>query len=297
MTPKKLVNETSLTPPRTFRGVFKFALYTALAGVCCVGLLVSAVAYLLLSTPRPTDIRNCITTEMYHVKLCPKSPDYVRIKEISSLAKNAVIVSEDGAFYSHQGIDWFELRESFNTNWERGTFARGGSTITQQLAKNVYLSSEKSLVRKVREAIIALQIETILSKDEILEKYLNVVEFGPNLYGIGPASRFYFGKTPAQLTAAESAFLAFLLPNPKKYSVSFRKKQLTPFARSRLREIVSRLGRYHKISQEEVAQGLYQVDHFYGEPVLTSQQPEESDVPSAEEADSPEDESLAPADL
>jgi monofunctional biosynthetic peptidoglycan transglycosylase len=278
-----------MTPEsKSFRGVFKFLAFSTIAFVCVIGLIVSVVAYVLLSTPRPTNIRGCFTTEMFQVNLCPKGPNYVRSKDISTNIKNAVIVSEDGNFYGHQGIDWFEMRESFNTNWERGSFARGGSTITQQLAKNLYLSSEKSLLRKVREAIIALQIETILSKDEILEKYLNVVEFGPNLYGIGPASRFYFGKSASQLTAAESAFLAFLLPNPKKYSVSFRKKLLTPFARGRLKEIVSRLGRYHKISGDDLTTALYQVDHFYGGAEITSPQPE-SDMPSAEEQDESSD--------
>jgi monofunctional biosynthetic peptidoglycan transglycosylase len=281
-------NKSVSNKPKSIQGLLKFVLYSTVAFACAIGLMISATAYVLLSTPRPKNIRDCITTEMYHVKLCPKGPDYVRLKDISANVRNAVIVSEDGAFYSHQGIDWFEMRESFHANMEKGTFARGGSTITQQLAKNVYLSSEKSLIRKVREAMIALQLETILSKDEILEKYLNVVEFGPNLYGVGPASRHYFGKSASQLTPAEAAFLAFLLPSPKKYSVSFRKKQLTPFAHSRLREIVSRLNRYHKISAEDAELAFYQVDHFYGESSISPSLPE-SEIPSAEEQADPND--------
>ena len=227
------------------------------------GLVAVSVALLLLTTPRPTDIRGCITTKMYNVHLCPQDPNYVALKSISPNIKNAVIVSEDSTFYQHGGIDWFELRESAEKNWATGQWARGGSTITQQLAKNVYLSADKSLVRKIREVIITLQLEDFLKKDEILEKYLNVVEFGENLYGVGPASKFYFNKTASELTPAEGAFLAFLLPSPKKYSVSFRKKQLTPFARSRMRVIVNRMARFRSISEEQREQGIAQVDSFY----------------------------------
>jgi monofunctional glycosyltransferase len=227
------------------------------------GLAAISVALLLLTTPRPTDIRGCITTKMYNVHLCPQDPNYVPLRNISPNLKNAVIVSEDSTFYQHGGIDWFELRESAEKNWATGQWARGGSTITQQLAKNVYLSADKSLVRKLREVIITLQLEDFLKKDEILEKYLNVVEFGENLYGIGPASKFYFNKTASELTPAEGAFLAFLLPSPKKYSVSFRKKQLTPFARSRMRVIVNRMARFRSISEEQREQGIAQVDSFY----------------------------------
>lgn len=266
-------------------GLLKFIFFTTIAFVCVIGFVFVGIGFFLLTTPRPTHIRECLTTEMYHIRLCSKDPDYVRLKDISPAARNAVIVSEDGGFYGHQGIDWFEVQESFNKNWEEGKFARGGSTITQQLAKNIYLSQDKSLLRKLREAIIALQIESILSKDEILEKYLNVVEFGPDLFGIGKASRFYFGKHPSQLTAAEGAFLAFLLPSPKKYSVSFRKKQLTPFARTRLREIVSRLSRYKKISDDERDSALSQVDHFFG--AAEPSPAPDTELPSIEEQDGP----------
>ena len=243
--------------------MLKFFIAVGIAVGSLLGLLIVSVAYILVSTPRPTDIRGCITTKMYNVHLCAQDLSYVPLKSISSNIKNAVIVSEDSTFYQHSGIDWFELRESAEKNWAKGEWARGGSTITQQLAKNVYLSADKSILRKVREVIITLQLEDILKKDEILEKYLNVVEFGENLYGVGPASKYYFNKTASELTPAEGAFLAFLLPSPKKYSVSFRKKQLTPFARSRMRVIVNRMARFRSISEEQREQGIAQVDSFY----------------------------------
>jgi monofunctional biosynthetic peptidoglycan transglycosylase len=231
-----------------------------------MGLIASGIGYILLSTPRPSNIRDCITTEMFHVRLCPQDSSYVKLKNISPNLKNAVIASEDGAFYSHQGIDWFEMRESFEKDWEKGEFARGGSTLTQQLAKNVYLNQEKSMLRKLHEAIIALQLEGILSKDEILEKYLNVVQFGEKLYGAGPASRHYFAKPPSELDVAESAFLAFLLPSPERYSTSFKHKKLTSFARSQMREIVGRMYRYKKISDDQHQEALNEIDHFFGPP-------------------------------
>ena len=244
--------------------MLKFITAVGIALSCLVGFVLIAVIWLFLSTPRPTDIRGCLTTLLFEVHLCPKDANYVKIGAISSAAKNAVMVSEDSAFYDHHGFDWFELRQSAEKNWSKHEFARGGSTITQQLAKNVYLTNEKSLLRKVREAIITVQLEKNLTKNEILEKYLNVVEFGPQLYGIGNAAKFYFHKSASSLTPAEGAFLAFLLPNPKTYSGSFRKKHLSKFAHSQMRVIVDRLFRFGRISEEEHGSAVYQVDHFFG---------------------------------
>jgi monofunctional glycosyltransferase len=244
--------------------MFRFVISTTIAIVCLAGLVAVSVVLFLLTTPRPKNIRDCITTSMFHVHLCPKDESYARLRDISQFTRHAVIVSEDGAFYSHKGIDWFEMRESMEKNWEHGGFVRGGSTITQQLAKNIYLNGSKSILRKVREAIIAVQIEGILSKDEILEKYLNVVEFGKNIFGVKQAAKHYFGKPPADLNVAESAFLAFLLPNPEHYSASFDRKKLSPFARSQMKIIIERLYRFRKISESDYQQGLQQLASFFG---------------------------------
>lgn len=250
----------------------KVSFHFVLALICLFGLVIGGGALFFITTPRPTNLRGCLTTTMFHVHLCPKDASYVRLRDISRNLKGAVIVSEDGGFYGHQGVDWFEMRESFEKNLEKGAFARGGSTITQQLAKNVYLSQEKSLLRKAREIIIALQIEDLLSKDEILEKYLNVVEFGPNLYGAKAASEFYFKKSPSDLSAAEGAFLAFLLPSPDRYSKSYRQGKLSPFARSQMKKILSRMAHYNKISEEEYSQALHDVATFFGQPEDPSDQ-------------------------
>lgn len=266
--------------------MLKFFTYIGIAVCSLIGLAGAGVGLILLSVPRPTDIRSCMTTKMYHVRLCPTEPGYVKLDDVSLVARNAIIVSEDSAFFDHKGFDWAELRASLETNLEKGGFARGGSTITQQLAKNVYLSSEKSIVRKLKEAMITIQLEEMLTKDEVLEKYLNVVEFGPQVFGIGKASRFYFNKPPSQLTAAEGAFLAFLLPSPTQYSVSFRKKQLTRFARSQTREIVNRLFRFKKISEGQQQEALAQLDYLFGGMPPESESAIEEDIsPSPEESE------------
>lgn len=256
--------------------MIKFLWASLIAVACFVAMVFVAAGLFLATTPRPTNIRGCLTTEMYHVHLCPKDANYVKLKDISKNARNAVIVSEDGTFYSHHGFDWDELQKSMEKDLDEGGFARGGSTLTQQLAKNVYLSSEKSVFRKLREAMITVQLEKTLSKDEILEKYLNVVEFGDHVYGIKPAAELYFHKPPSELTPAEGAFLAFLLPNPKKYSQSFRQKKLTKFAGHQVRVIVDRLYSFKKISEGEHAEAVAEVNRMFG-PDLQFDTPEPAD--------------------
>ncbi len=230
---------------------------------CFIGVVLAVIASVLLSTPQPSDIRDCITAKMHEVRLCPADKSYTRFKGISPYIRHAVIVSEDSSFYDHSGLDFHELKKSFEENLKAGRFARGGSTITQQLAKNVYLSSEKSLFRKAREALLAVRIEKTLKKDEILEKYLNVVEFGPDIHGVEAATRFYFGKKPSDVSVLEGAWLAFVLPNPKKYSTSFRKRELTKFARSQLKIIVQRMARFGRIASHEEQEALDQLQNMF----------------------------------
>lgn len=176
---------------------------------------------------------------------------WVPISAISSIAVASIMLSEDWAFYQHNGFDWNQIWDSFQTNIEKGHFARGGSTITQQVVKNIFLSSEKTIWRKVKEAILTVRMERQVPKKRILEIYLNIAEFGEGLYGIGPASEYYFHKPASSLNAKEGVFLAMLLPSPKKYSISFRKKALTKFASSAMRGILSKLLATKRITQEE----------------------------------------------
>jgi monofunctional biosynthetic peptidoglycan transglycosylase len=232
--------------------------------LCLAVALIGAVAWFFVAIPDASDLDKCITAQMYEVPLCKAGANYVQLNSISAYVRNAVIVSEDSAFWDHEGIDWVELRKSFETNIEKGRLARGGSTITQQLAKNVYLSSDKSLLRKIREAVIAIRIERRYDKNLILEKYLNVVEFDKGIYGVKQGARHYFGVSAASLSVAQSAWLAFLLPNPKKYSVSYHKNKLTPFAYRQMSEIINRLWRFKKISEDERNFAIREAKAFFG---------------------------------
>lgn len=142
---------------------------------------------------------------------------YCRIEEINPDCLNAFIAVEDKNFYQHHGLSLPRIAKAFMNNFMAGYSKEGASTITQQLVKNTYLTNEKTLQRKIREAILALKVEQNFDKDEIIELYLNAIYFGNNLYGIASASEFYFSKTPAELSVAEGAGLAGIIKNPSKY--------------------------------------------------------------------------------
>ena len=139
---------------------------------------------------------------------------------LSQDLKRAVLIAEDDAFWQHEGIDVEQLQESLQLDWARGRMIRGGSTITQQLAKNLYLSPSKNPVRKLRELIIARRLEAELKKSRILELYLNVIEWGDGVYGAEAAARTYFHTSAASLSPAESAWLAAAIVNPRTMNPS-----------------------------------------------------------------------------
>jgi monofunctional glycosyltransferase len=142
---------------------------------------------------------------------------WIPLQSIPQDAIDAVIVSEDGTFWSHNGFDWFEFRESVERNFEEGRSVRGASTITQQLVKNLYLSSSKNLFRKLKEWILTWYMEQQLSKSRILEIYFNVIEWGDGVYGIEAASHYYFDKSASSLNREECARLAAIIPSPRKH--------------------------------------------------------------------------------
>jgi monofunctional biosynthetic peptidoglycan transglycosylase len=137
--------------------------------------------------------------------------------EIAPSLKRAVLVAEDINFFTHNGFELTELRSALEQAWEELGTPRGASTITQQLAKNLWLSPSRNPLRKVKEAVLTWQLERALTKRRILELYLNVVELGPGVYGCGAASRRYFEKPPADLTEREAALLAASLPSPSRW--------------------------------------------------------------------------------
>ncbi len=152
-----------------------------------------------------------------------ENPDYYPLMKISELLKNCVLTSEDGAFFYHRGFNEEMFAKAIRDNIKKKRFARGASTITMQMVKNVFLNRNKTIARKLDEALLVWLIENnrLLSKERILEVYLNIIEWGPGVYGIGEASRFYFNKKPADLNLEESVFLASIVPNPKLFMYSF----------------------------------------------------------------------------
>ncbi|MGH9348443.1 MAG: monofunctional biosynthetic peptidoglycan transglycosylase [Vicinamibacterales bacterium] len=163
---------------------------------------------------------------------------WVPYARISPHLKRAVIVAEDGTFWEHEGIDLEQIRESVHLNLERGRAARGASTITQQLAKNLYLSPSRNPIRKLRELILARRLEAALSKARILEIYLNVIEWGDGVWGAEAAARRYFGAPASALTPPQAALLAGAIVNPRALSPA------RPTARLLRRQqiIMSRMG-------------------------------------------------------
>jgi monofunctional biosynthetic peptidoglycan transglycosylase len=146
-----------------------------------------------------------------------KRQRWVSLKSISPHLVHAVIVAEDGSFWSHSGFDWFEFQESVERNLREGRFARGASTITQQLVKNLYLSPSKNPLRKLKEWVLTWRMEQVLSKSRILEVYLNVIEWGEGVYGAEAAAQYYFGTSASSLSREQSARLAAVIPNPRRY--------------------------------------------------------------------------------
>jgi monofunctional biosynthetic peptidoglycan transglycosylase len=145
----------------------------------------------------------------------PKNPNWTPSSRIPAEMKWAVILAEDANFYQHEGFDVKAIKAAIKYDLEKKSLKRGASTITQQTAKNLFLSREKTVTRKVKEVYLAWRMEQELTKGRIIELYLNVVELGPMVYGIGHGSRYYFGKPASALTPRECAFLAAMLPGPR----------------------------------------------------------------------------------
>ncbi len=171
----------------------------------------------------------------------PGQPTWVPIHKVSRHVLHAIVVAEDARFYEHNGLDWHEIRQSFEQNMEQKRYARGASTITQQVVKMGFLGSEKNIVRKTREALGALLLEQVLDKDEILEWYINLVEFGDGVFGINAAAAHFFQTSAELLTIQDGAHLALVLPSPNRWSKGLRQKELTGFGHRRYAQIIDEM--------------------------------------------------------
>ncbi len=161
---------------------------------------------------------------MRDIFIGPGNSNYTPLSEVSSNYKNAILTSEDPSFFTHKGFVMESIRKSIAVNFKAKKFVRGGSTISMQFVKNIFLSRQKTLSRKAEEILIVWLIENnrLVSKNRLLEVYFNIIEMGPNIYGIGEASRYYFGKKPSDLNIGEGIFLANIVPRPKIAMYKFK---------------------------------------------------------------------------
>jgi len=217
------------TPPRAAAVPARtgHSIASALLAVPVAAFAVLAYAYLTLPDVRPLKTSNPATTAFMELRdgearaqgrMPRRVQRWASYSHISSDLKRAVLVAEDDLFWRHEGVDFEQMQESLEADWARGTFSRGGSTITQQLAKNLYLSPSKNPLRKLRELIIARRLEAELKKGRILELYLNVIEWGDGVYGVESAARVYFRKSAAELAPSEAALLAAAIINPRVHN-------------------------------------------------------------------------------
>ena len=169
----------------------------------------------------------------------------------------AVVVSEDAGFFVHKGVDFQELDAAVKDNIKNHKM-RGGSTIPQQLAKNLFLNRDKTLLRKFREVLLAIELDATLSKERLLEIYLNIIEWAPGIFGISQAAQYYFGKEPSELTPLESAYLASVIPGPSKYHYQFLTKNISENWYKNLVRILTIMNETGHLSAEECIKALGQ---------------------------------------
>lgn len=205
----------------------------------------------------------------------PESERWVPFEQIPPLLPLTVTTQEDGGFYKHGGVSLFHLRGSLIRNLERGRFARGGSTISMQLARNLFLNRRKTLARKLEEVILTWLLEQEFTKDELMTLYLNVVEFGPDIFGIGEAAAHYFQKPPLALTAPEIAWIVRLLPNPRGQYEMFEDKKLTRQMTASINRLLRRLVVREHMAEEDLVQ--IGPEELFLPPEL---QPEDAPLPS-----------------
>lgn len=186
----------------------------------------------------------------------PGTPEWTNLDDISPFMVAAVLTTEDGAFYKHNGFNHAAIRSSVQANLKARRFVRGASTITMQLAKNLFLARDKALSRKIEEVVLTDYLEQIFRKDEMMELYLNVVEFGPDVYGITQAAEHYFGRKPEELNLPECFFLASLLPSPIRYGRLREKGEVSETWMRHLTALMQIAARNGKISHSDLEEGL-----------------------------------------
>jgi hypothetical protein len=186
----------------------------------------------------------------------PKNKNFVPFSSLPVFVYRAVTTSEDAGFFAHHGFDFDELKNSIVADAQAGRAVRGGSTLTQQLAKNLFLSRRKTYARKVREALLTIGLEASLSKQRLMEIYLNIIEWGPGIHGIGEAAHHYFGKDAQDLTPKEAAFLATIIPNPIRYHMYYERGALTEVWEKHVSDLLMKLAQVNVITADQLTAAL-----------------------------------------
>ncbi|MBC7170959.1 MAG: transglycosylase domain-containing protein [Polyangiaceae bacterium] len=192
----------------------------------------------------------------------PGSASWVSFPAIHPNVITAVISHEDASFFRHSGFAPWAIREALVRNLEAGAFRYGASTISMQLSKNLFLRREKTLVRKIQEVFLTWWLERALEKNRILELYLNVIEYGPGIYGIRNATQHYFGREPSDISPAEAAFLANVLPSPKSYAGMYLAGVPSESTLRRMEQFLRHMHARGRIGADALAYGLGELSNF-----------------------------------
>jgi hypothetical protein len=199
---------------------------------------------------------------LFEMETGPGTPAWTYLTDISPFFIHAVLAHEDIGFYGHKGFSPLHIKNALARNLEAGRYVVGASTITMQLVKNVFLHREKTLGRKIQEVLLTWWIERVMDKSDILELYLNVIEYGPSVYGIRDAARHYFGRLPAQLSPAQGAYLATILPSPKRYGAQYEKGEPSSSTLERMRKLMLRMKEKGGLGPESARYGLEELSRF-----------------------------------
>lgn len=199
---------------------------------------------------------------VFRMETGPGTSAWTPISEISPFLLHAVLAHEDASFFTHSGFAPWAIRDALVRNLRERRYVLGASTITMQLVKNVFLRREKTLARKVQEVLLTWWIESALTKPQILELYLNVIEYGPSVYGIRNAAAHYFGRSPGDLSVAEAAYLAMILPNPPGFHEQYDANEVPPAFRRRVGGFIGILEHRGRIDAEAAAQGREEMEIF-----------------------------------
>ncbi|WP_224245357.1 monofunctional biosynthetic peptidoglycan transglycosylase [Hyalangium gracile] len=259
----------------TWRRVLALALVALLA--------FAAYEYLTLPDAAPLQKKNPETTALIEQRAeeareAGRKPrrrqHWVSMSNVPKHVIDAVLMSEDAGFYVHEGVDTAELEKALEEAWKEGKLGRGASTITQQLAKNLWLSTDRSLLRKAKELVLARRLETELTKSRILAIYMNVVEWGDGVYGIEAGAREHFGVSALNLSVAQGAILAAMLPAPRKRSPKSGSRAL----KRRAHWIIEQMQAVKRISPQQGSAAQAEIDR------ILSGKPEAEDSTDEEDA-------------